>query len=82
MTTKQQIEKIVTYHSDDGTSGYLLSNDQIAQLLRIVTEARVEELESLWNKLPYQDDSSKEVITGQLISNRIKELKAKELSND
>ena len=35
--TREEIQKIVTYHSElgEGTSGYLLSNEQIDQLLQL-----------------------------------------------
>ena len=32
---REEIKKIATYHSDDGTSGYLLSEEQITAILAL-----------------------------------------------
>lgn len=40
---KNKIREIATYHSDDETSGYLLSEDQIERICDLVDE-RVEEI--------------------------------------
>lgn len=41
---RKEIREIVTYHSEDGTSGYLLSEEQIEKIVelfsRIVEEAK------------------------------------------
>jgi len=37
-----KIRKIITYHSDDGTSGHLLSYDQIVDIGKLVEEAKRE----------------------------------------
>jgi hypothetical protein len=35
-TLETQIREIITYHSDEGTSGYLLSEKQIADILSLI----------------------------------------------
>ena len=45
--TRKEIERIITYHSElgEGTSGYLLSNEQIDQLLALFNSNLKEERE-------------------------------------
>jgi hypothetical protein len=37
-TFRNNLKEIVTYHSDDGTSGYLLNDDQIDSILQLIKE--------------------------------------------
>ena len=38
-TLREKIKEISTYHSDDGTSGYLLSDEQIDEIIQAMKEA-------------------------------------------
>ena len=56
----QKIREICTYHGDEGTSGYLLSNEQFDQIGHAITELleglRVEEKSSPdYEKEPYAE---------------------------
>ena len=36
MNLKQKIKDITTFHNDDGTSGYLLTEEQVDKILRVI----------------------------------------------
>ena len=47
---RERVEKIVTYHGDEGTSGYLLSPSQIQQIVDLIREEKVAVLEEVKEK--------------------------------
>ena len=52
---KERIKKVCAYHSDDGTSGYLLSDEQF-ELIFIIVEQAFQA-----GKLAGMDDAIKEI---------------------
>ena len=42
ITWKARIREICTYHGDDGTSGYLLSEKQFEELFELIVELLAE----------------------------------------
>lgn len=39
----EKLREIITYHGDEGTSGYCLSNEQIAKVEELIEQARTEQ---------------------------------------
>lgn len=46
----QKIKEICTYHADEGTSGYSLSDEQFEKLFRLF-EAEEREIDEKWKKI-------------------------------
>lgn len=42
-TLGEKLREIITYHGDEGTSGYCLSNEQIAQVEELIAQTRTEQ---------------------------------------
>lgn len=57
MTTQNKFEdkirEVVTYHSDDGTSGYLLDDARIEKIVKVIREAREEKHTNLVNEIKW-----------------------------
>jgi len=47
---RKEILEIITYHSDEGTSGYLLNDEQIGQLLALIKKHERRLLEEVREK--------------------------------
>lgn len=46
-TLKEKIKKIVIYHGEEGTSGYLLPEEKIDEIVKLIKESRKEDLKFL-----------------------------------
>lgn len=50
----KELLKIVTYSSDEGTSGYLITDEQLAQIKTVI-------LEALKAEMPREKDNTKDI---------------------
>ena len=57
---RDKIKEIITYHSDDGTSGYALSNEQIDALDALFNSNLKEQRELLEKKLRIRETGGTE----------------------
>ena len=74
-TTKQQIREICIYHSDDGTSGFLLSEKQFEKIFDLV-EGEREEFKKLVEEMEQQlQDREMENKIAEIIHKMIKAIK-------
>lgn len=40
LSLEEKLRKILTFHGDDGTSGYLLSEDKINEIIQLIEEVK------------------------------------------
>lgn len=59
MNIKDKIKQLVTHHADDGTSGYLLSEEKIDELVALV-EGERKAITHQWNKCEQKLDGTTE----------------------
>lgn len=53
---REKIENICTYHGDEGTSGYLLSNKQFEEILSLFDEYAKEKKKKILSRLEENKD--------------------------
>ncbi len=64
---KDKLREIVTYHSDDGTSGYLLSEKQIDAIIELVEKEQNKKIGQLRQWLNEDRITDKKLVTNEEI---------------